>query len=84
MEVGGSRVILEGGEIMRSPMDNKVSSQMNILNENSSYFLRSKMFRLLRTVTENSVNTSNILKLHNFCYGRPLRLLAPGAKKKKP
>jgi hypothetical protein len=46
-------------------MDNKVGSQMNILND-SFDFLRSKMFRLLRKITGNSINASIILKLHNL------------------
>jgi len=36
------------------------------------------MFKLLRPITVNSINSSDSYKLQNFRWGRPFWLLAPG------
>jgi hypothetical protein len=45
------------------------------------YFLRSQMFKLLSQIQGSLINDCDLFKVHNICWGWPLRLLALGAKK---
>jgi hypothetical protein len=55
---------LRGGKWNNAAAIGQQNGQPNEYFERFFYFLRSKMFRLLRKITGNSINASVISKLH--------------------